>query len=150
MGQSLTNLLVHLVFSTKDRVPYLADDVRLQVHAYLAGVVRNTKSECYRVGGTDDHVHLAIRLHRTVSVSDLIEDLKTGSSKWIKAQGPGLGRFAWQRGYGAFSLGASELMPVLEYIAGQEEHHLKVSFQDELRAILLEQGIVPDERYLWE
>jgi putative transposase len=150
VAQSLTNLLVHLVFSTKDRVPYLTPDVRSRVHAYLAGVVRNAKSECYRVGGTGDHVHLAVRLHRAVAVSDLIEDLKTGSSKWIKPQGPGLDRFAWQRGYGAFSLGVSELGPVLEYIAGQEDHHRQRSFQDELRVILIEQGIEPDERYLWE
>ena len=108
------------------------------------------KCECYRVGGTDDHVHLAIRIHRTVCVSDLVEALKTGSSKWIKGEAPHLATFSWQRGYGAFSLRVSELNPILEYVDNQAEHHRERSFQDEYRALLREQGIAIDERYVWD
>ena len=141
MPQSLSNLLAHLVFRTKDRSRFIDDSTKPRLHAYLAGVVREMKCECYRVGGTDDHVHLAVRIHRTVSISDLIESLKTGSSKWMKAQQPDLTVFSWQRGYGAFSSGVSELNPILEYVDSQAEHHREWSFQDEYRTLLREQGM---------
>jgi putative transposase len=86
MPQSLSNVIVHLVFSTKDRVAFLDRTIRDSFHAYLASVVRDTGSECYRVGGVSDHVHLAIRLARPVSQSELVEKIKTTSSKWIKTQ----------------------------------------------------------------
>lgn len=110
MPQSLSYLLIHVVFSTKNRVPVLADaSVRLALHAYLATVARNADCECYRVGGIADHVHLAIRLSRTITTAKLVEELKTSSSKWLKTQSPDLAAFAWQRGYGAFSVGPADL-----------------------------------------
>src|ERR1700733_1633847 len=109
MARSLSFLLVHVVFSTKDRAPVLDVAVRPHLYAYLATVVRNNECECYRVGGVADHIHLAIRLNRAANISDLVAEIKSSSSKWLKSQSPRLTKFAWQRGYGAFSVGPSDL-----------------------------------------
>ena len=150
MPQSLSYLLTHIVFSTKDRTPLLDTTVRPALHAYLASVSRNVDCECLRVGGFTDHVHLAVRLARTVTLAKLIEELKTSSSKWLKTQSPTLAEFAWQRGYGAFSVGPSDLDALLHYIDNQEEHHRTRTFQDEYRAFLTKYGIDYDERYVWD
>jgi putative transposase len=150
MPQSLSYLLIHLVFSTKDRVPLLEDRVRPKLFAYLTTVARQAGCECYRVGGVADHVHLAIRLARTVTVAGLVEELKTSSSKWLKTQSPDLIDFAWQRGYGAFSVGPADLEALRSYIDHQEEHHRTRGFQEELRTFLTKYGIELDERYLWD
>src|SRR5215217_1610358 len=123
MPQSLSYLLTHIIFSTKDRAPVLDLSIRPALHAYLATVSRNLDCECFRVGGVADHVHLAVRLSRTVTMAQLIEELKTSSSKCLKTQSPALSAFAWQRGYGAFSVGPSDLKALLDYIDDQEEHH---------------------------
>jgi REP element-mobilizing transposase RayT len=149
MPQSLAYLLVHIVFSTKDRAPLLDDRVRPDLYAYLAVVARNNGCECYRVGGTADHVHLAVRLSRTLASAKLLEDLKTQSSKWLKRKSPALTGFAWQAGYGIFSLGASGRDALLRYIDNQQEHHKTRSFQDEYRALLKEYGVDFDEQYVW-
>jgi REP element-mobilizing transposase RayT len=148
MSQSLSLLLVHLVFSTKDRANALTPEIG--IHAYLATVARGTGCECFRVGGVADHVHLAIGLSRTVAVANLVEELKTSSSKWLKVQSPALAKFAWQRGYASFSVGPSDLQALLKYIDGQEQHHRKVSFEDEYRAFLKKYGVAFDERYMWD
>ncbi len=150
MPQSLSYLLTHIVFSTKDRTPVLDATVRTALHAYLATVARNVDCECFRVGGAADHVHLAVRLSRTLTMAQLIEELKTSSSKWLKTQSPALASFAWQRGYGAFSVGPSDLNALLHYIDTQEEHHRARTFQDEYRAFLTKYGIEYDERYVWD
>ena len=150
MPQSLSYLLTHIVFSTKDRTPVLDATVRTALHACLATVARNVDCECFRVGGVADHVHLAVRLSRTLTMAKLIEELKTSSSKWLKTQSPALASFAWQRGYGAFSVGPSDLNALLHYIDTQEEHHRARTFQDEYRAFLTKYGIEYDERYVWD
>lgn len=150
MPQSLSYLLTHIVFSTKDRTPVLDATVRPALHAYLATVARNVECECFRVGGVADHVHLAVRLSRTITMAQLIEELKTSSSKWLKTQSPALAAFAWQRGYGAFSVGPSDLNALLHYIDTQEEHHKTRTFQEEYRAFLKKYGIEYDERYVWD
>ena len=150
MPQSLSYLLTHIVFSTKDRAPVLDVTVRPALHAYLATVARNVDCECFRVGGVSDHVHLAVRLSRTITMAQLIEELKTSSSKWLKTQSPALAAFGWQRGYGAFSVGPSDLNALLHYIDTQEEHHKTRTFQDEYRAFLKKYGIEYDERYVWD
>ena len=150
MPQSLSFLLVHLVFSTKDRHPFLDAGIRPALHGYLATVARNMDCECYRVGGVADHVHLAVRMARTVTVATLVEELKTSSSKWLKTQAPALAAFSWQRGYGAFSVGPSDLEALRRYIDGQEEHHRTRTFQEEYRAFLLKYGVEFDERYVWD
>lgn len=127
----------------------LDDKLRAALHAYPATVGRNADCECYRVGGVADHVHLAI-LNRTKTVAKLVEELKSYSSKWLKTQSDGLTEFAWQRGYGAFSVGPAGLDALLQYIDGQAAHHQKYSFQDELRAFLKKYGMDGDEKYLWD
>lgn len=150
MAQSLSLIIVHVIFSTKDRYPCLGPSTRPRLHAYLATVARNFKCEAYRVGGPGDHVHLALRLSRTNTIAGLVEELKTSSSKWLKTQQPELGRFAWQRGYGAFSLGPCELEPLKAYINNQEEHHKTRTFQEEYLAFLKQYAVQYDERYVWD
>lgn len=148
MPQSLSLLVVHVIFSTKDRRPVLVEEILPELFAYLATVARNAGCDCYRVGGVADHVHLAIRLSRTKSVAEIVEELKSSSSRWLKTKG--VSEFAWQRGYAAFSVGPADLDALVGYIAGQEEHHRKRSFQDEFRALLKRYGVEFDERYVWD
>jgi putative transposase len=150
MPQSNAYLLIHVIFSTKDREPVLLAPARAALHAYLATVARDIGCECYRAGGMEDHVHLAIRLSRTVTVSALIEKLKSSSSKWLKEQFHDQENFAWQRGYAAFSVGPSHLEALRRYIDTQEEHHRKQSFQEEYRMLMGKYGISYDERYAWD
>jgi putative transposase len=150
MPQSLNRVIVHLVFSTKDRRPWIDTSVRSSLHAYLATVVRTSGCDCFRAGGVADHVHLAVNLTRTISVADLVQELKTSSSAWIKTQSADLRDFAWQRGYGAFSVGPGDLDAVIAYIDRQEEHHRTKSFEEEYLAFLAKYGIEHDERYVWD
>ena len=150
MPQSLSLLIAHIVFSTKDRSPILDVSVRPALHAYLATVARNNGGECYRAGGVADHVHLAVRLSRTISVANLVEELKTSSSKWLKTQSPELAGFSWQRGYGAFSVGPANLEDLLRYIDNQVEHHRAHNFQNEYLGFLKKYAIEYDEQYLWD
>ncbi|MFH1214131.1 MAG: IS200/IS605 family transposase [Candidatus Neomarinimicrobiota bacterium] len=150
MPQSLSHIILHLVFSTKNRYPWLDEPIRSALHAYLSTVVRNTGCECYRVGGVADHVHLAIRFSRTITVAALVEEIKTSSSKWLKTQSPKLHSFAWQRGYGVFSVGQKDLDRLLAYIDNQEDHHSERTFQYEYRAFLKKYRMTYDERYIWD
>ena len=138
------------MFSTKDRFPYLDAALRPRLHAYIAGTIRTAGCECYRVGGVEDHVHIAIRLTRTIPISELVETIKVSSSRWMKLQRPSLGAFGWQRGYGVFSVAPEELAAVIAYIDQQEEHHATRTFQEEYRGFLERYGIVFDERYVWD
>jgi REP element-mobilizing transposase RayT len=150
MPQSLSLVIIHVIFSTKDRHPFLEPDKWPPLHAYLATVARNAGCECYRVGGVADHVHLALRLSRTLAIAGLIENLKTSSSKWLKTQSAGLASFSWQRGYGCFSVGPMDLDTLCVYIDKQEEHHRTRTFQDELRMFLKKYGVEYDEEYVWD
>ncbi len=150
MPQSLSNILIHLIWSTKDRRPWLASGIREKTFAFLAGAVRQCDCEAYRVGGVADHVHLAVRLSRTLSIADLVKELKTSSSKWVKTTLDSLGVFAWQQGYGAFSVGMSQKDALIDYIDTQEEHHRTRTFQDEYRDFLTKYEIEYDERYVWD
>jgi REP element-mobilizing transposase RayT len=151
MAQSLSQIYLHVVFSTKNRTSFLRDkELREKVHAYLAGTCRNLESPSLIVGGVEDHVHLLCRLSKNLSVAHLVRELKRESSKWIKSQGPGLSAFYWQNGYGAFSISPSHVEPLKEYIAGQEEHHRRETFQDEFRRLLKKYGVAYDERYVWD
>jgi len=150
MPQSHACILIHLIFSTKNRTPWIDKTQWGNTHAFLAGVARQCECEAYRVGGVEDHVHLAIRLGRTLAVADLVQELKTVSSKWMKTQKDIPSEFAWQKGYGAFSLGISQKDSLIRYIDGQEEHHRKQTFQDEYRTFMRKYGIEFDERYVWD
>ncbi len=150
MPQSLSFVVIHVIFSTKERHPFLESDSRSKLHAYLAEVARNAGCECYRVGGVADHVHLGIRLSRTLTIAELIENLKTSSSKWLKTQSPSLATFSWQHGYGCFSVGPTDLDSLCAYIDKQEKHHQTRTFQDEYRMFLKKYGVEYDEAYMWD
>ena len=150
MPQSLSFNLIHLIFSTKNRIPAITQDIINDLHAYLSQVARKHDCECYRAGGVADHVHLAIRISRTLSVSQLVKELKSTSSKWMKTKSPKLSTFAWQRGYGSFSLSPKDLEALVSYIQEQEQHHQKKSFQEEYREFLKKYGVDYDERYVWD
>ncbi len=150
MPQSLALVIVHLVFSTKNRAALIPNSLQPSLHAYLATVARNLGCDCHRVGGVADHVHLALALPRTLTIADLVEGLKTATSKWLKTQSPDLTEFAWQRGYGAFSVGPDNLPALCSYIDDQVAHHRNRSFQDEYRAFLTHYKIDFDERYVWD
>jgi REP element-mobilizing transposase RayT len=150
MPQSLSRVIIHIIFSTKDRNPWLDAEVRPRMHAYLATICRDLGAETFRVGGVADHVHLVTTLPRTLSQASLLEDVKKTSSKWIKTLGPAYGQFHWQRGYGAFSVSPSQLTGVVEYVEHQDEHHRHRSFQEEYREFLHRHGVEFDERYVWD
>jgi REP element-mobilizing transposase RayT len=150
MPRSLALVVVHVIFSTKGRMPFLKAELRPDLFAYLATVARNEGCEWYRVGGVEDHVHLAIRLGKEKTIAKLIGQLKTSSSQWLKTQGPALARFAWQEGYGAFSVGPADLEALLRYIDGQEAHHRKQSFQEEFCAFLRRYGLDAEDPHLWD
>jgi len=151
MPQSLSNVLIHVVFSTKHRRPWLKDkEVRDVMTGYLIGTLQQLKCSSLIVGVVKDHVHMLCNLHRTVSIAELVENLKTSSSSRIKQEARSLHDFYWQSGYGAFSVSQSVAPKVREYIANQEEHHRKLSFQDEFRLLCKRHGIEYDERYVWD
>jgi len=150
MPQSLSQLYVHLIFSTKHREPMLLSPVREHLHAYLATVLKNQDSPGLKVGGTSDHVHALFRLSKNWALAKIVEEVKTSSSKWLKTQGRALANFHWQGGYGAFSVSPAELEQVVDYITRQEAHHRVMSFQEEYRNFLKSYGIEYDERYVWD
>jgi putative transposase len=150
MPQSLAALNVHLIFSTKDRMPFLRDHIRAPLHAYLAGILEQIGCHPLLINSVEDHVHLLFNLGRTVAISQAVEALKTGSSKWLKTHDPELASFAWQSGYGAFAVSQSNLSAVQDYIATQAEHHRTTSFQDEYRTFLERHDLAYDEKYLWD
>jgi REP element-mobilizing transposase RayT len=150
MPQSLSNVLLHIVFSTKHRRPYIDVGIEENLFKYLAGPCRNLNCPSHKIGAADDHIHIACTLARTLSISKLVEELKTESSKWFKTQGQRYAEFSWQNGYGAFSIGQSQLEDLRRYIALQRDHHQRTSFQDEFRAILRKYGVEFDEQYVWD
>ncbi|MDD1751284.1 MAG: IS200/IS605 family transposase [Methanothrix sp.] len=151
MPQSLANVLVHLVFSTKHRYPFLVDKkVRGEMHAYLGGTCNSLDCPVITVGGVADHVHILCRLSRKLSLAELLQEVKQGSSKWVKTKGGIVTKFSWQNGYGAFSIGQSDVGRVRKYIEGQEEHHRKKTFQEEFLTCLKEYEIDFDEKYVWD
>lgn len=150
MAQSLSNVLLHIVFSTKHRQPWLDTTIESELAAYLATVCKTLDCPTHVIGCADDHIHIACSLSRTTAVSKLIQDVKQDSSKWIKTKGEQYAGFAWQNGYGVFSIGQSQLGTLRGYIAGQREHHRQVSFQNEFRLICERYGVSIDERYAWD
>jgi len=151
MPQSLAQIYLHLVYSTKHRKPLLNDDeFRGRTHRYLAGICRNLKCPALIVGGTEDHVHILCRFGKNIEVADLIRDPKRDSSKWVKSEEPRQPDFHWQQGYGAFSVSPAHVAALNEYIANQSSHHRHETFQDEFRRVCRKYGIEIDERYVWD
>lgn len=148
MGSTLCCHLVHIVFSTKNREPFIAASLAPRLHAYLGGIARNRKCEPVAVGGVDDHVHLLIGVHPSIALADLVRDLKANSSKWMH-EGIGDRGFGWQTGYAAFSVSRSNTTDVVNYIHNQREHHATVDFKGEFVAFLDKHGVEFDERYVF-
>jgi len=150
MPQSLAAILVHVVFSTKNREPFLRESIEVELHKYISTALRNYGSPVLCINGTADHLHLLVSLGRKSSIAQVVEEAKADSSKWIKTKGPMFHGFYWQAGYGAFSIGQSQVDAVKKYIGRQKEHHQVQSFQDEFREILTKYEIEFDERYVWD
>ncbi|MBA4146863.1 MAG: transposase [Verrucomicrobia bacterium] len=151
MPQSLSAVYIHLVFSTKDRRPFLRDQtLRHEAHSYLAEVSNRLDCPALLVGGVEDHVHILARFGRTITQAEWVKELKRASNEWIKGRGCDYADFQWQGGYSDFSVSQSNLEQVFKYIANQEEHHRKVSFQDELRVLLTKHETKWDEKYVWD
>ena len=149
MANSYTSLFVHVIFSTQNRKPVLTSAVRDRLWPYIGGIARENKMKAVSVGGTADHAHLLILIPPTIAVAKAVQLVKGGSSKWLHENFLSLRNFAWQEGYGAFSIGASQVAEVAAYIARQEEHHRVKSFQEEYLVYLKEYDVEYDERYVW-
>lgn len=150
MAHTFTNLLTHIIFSTKDRLPHIDADLKAQLYPYMVGILRELDGKTSIINGTSDHVHLLVQLPPVLSLSDAMRILKTNSSKWVHDRWPARSKFAWQTGYGAFSVSKSNADAVARYIADQEEHHQKKTFQEEFVEYLKRHEIEYDERYIWE
>ena len=150
MPQSLSSILIHLIFSTRNREPFITEPIERELHPYMASIFRALKSPSLAIDGTTDHVHILFSLGRVIRIADLVEELKTESSKWIKTKGPEFRTFHWQKGYGAFSIGQSQVPILKRYIGRQKLHHQRVTFQEEYRKFLKTYGIDYDERYVWD
>ena len=149
MSQTLVSLLVHLVFSTKNRVDFITPDIELDLFAYFSGTLNHHESRCLAAGGTANHVHLLVSMSKNIALSALVGELKKSSSKWIKTKGERFGEFGWQDGYGAFSIGESSVTALKRYIARQKEHHRRRTFESDVLSLLERYGVKYDERYLW-
>lgn len=150
MPQSLAVMLTHLIFSTKNRQPLIQSEIEPELHPYLATVFRSLDSPTLAINSTADHIHILFNLSRKRSLAEVVEEIKTSSSRWIKTKGAAYRSFYWQNGYGAFSIGQSGVAAVKRYIARQKEHHRKLSFQDEFREFLAKYYVEYDERYVWD
>ena len=143
-----TRIIYHIIFSTKNRECSLSREMRPDLYRYIWGIIKNKNGHLYRIGGTDDHIHILTSLHPTVCLADFVKTIKTAASKWIK-EDKVFPRFDyWQEGYGAFTLSTDEKDAAVEYIKNQEEHHKKMTFLDEFRELLQEAGIEFDERFV--
>ena len=149
MPQTLVRVLIHVVFSTKNRADLIMPEIESGLFAYIHGIVENNKSKLIIANATMNHIHLLISLGRTMGISELIGDIKRDSSVWIKTQGD-FRNFYWQEGYGAFSIGQSQVPTVVQYIKDQKEHHAESDFKTEFRGLLKKYQVEYDERYVWD
>jgi REP element-mobilizing transposase RayT len=150
VGHSFTNLLYHIVFSTKGRHPWLSAEVRPRLFAYLGGLIREEGGIALGINGMPEHVHLLAKLRQDRAVSDVVRAVKANSSGWVHRTFEDLVAFAWQTGYGAFSVSQSQVQRVQEYIANQEEHHRNRRYEDEFRSLLRAHGVEFTEEELWD
>jgi len=150
MPQSLARMPVHLIFSTKNRLRSIPDDLRDQLHRYAAGIINNHGCHSLLINSVEDHIHVLFDLGRTVTLSKMVQEVKTATSAWIKTKGPQHRLFAWQSGYAGFAVSPGDIRSISDYISGQREHHRRESFQEEYRRFLTEYGIDFDELYVWD
>ena len=150
MANTFTNLLYHIVFSTKHREALIMPRLQQDLYAYIGGIIRGEGGAPMEIGGMPDHVHIVAMFKPEPSVATMVKTFKSKSSKWVNERPDHQGRFAWQVGYGAFSVSASQLEKVGRYVQKQAEHHRTESFQHEFIALLEKHKIEYDERYLWD
>jgi REP element-mobilizing transposase RayT len=150
MSHTFTYLCLHVVFSTKDRRPSIRPDIKERLFAYLGGIVREKGGTALLINGMPDHVHLLLTIPPNISVADILRTVKANSSKWVHETWPQYKDFSWQQGYGAFSVSKSSLPDVHKYVANQEEHHRRLTFDEEFRALLIRHEVEFDERFLWK
>ena len=150
MPQSLSQIYLHIIFSTKNHLPTIRPEIETELYAYVASVSNTLSCHAHKIGGTENHIHIACNLSRILPVSKLLEEVKKSSSKWMKTKGNKYQNFTWQNGYGAFSFGRSQLPAVVKYIEDQKEHHCKVTFKEEYLAFLKRYAIEYDERFVWD
>ncbi len=148
MANTFTQIIYHVVFSTKNRQPALHEARREDLYRYIWGIHKNLNCHLHRIGGVENHIHILAAVHPSISLADYVKEIKTGSTKWIKAEGIFPHFDGWQDGYGAFTVSFEEKEVVIEYIKSQPEHHRTVSFQDEYQQLLRDAGIAFDEKYL--
>ena len=148
MGQTLTSVILHIIFSTKGKIPAINSEIKQDLMAYMGGIVRELKGKPLVINGTSDHVHMLIEIPTTISISEMVRIVKTNSSKWVHQKYQS-NMFAWQNGYGAFSVSKSAIQTVFAYIENQEFHHKNRSFQEEFITFLKKHQISYDEQYIW-
>jgi putative transposase len=150
MSQSLADMILHIVFSTKERTPWIQAEIESEFYAYICATCRNLNCPVIQINGMADHIHVLLLLGRTITVSKLISEIKSSSSRWIKAKHSQYHDFTWQGGYGVFSVSRSNIDGVIKYIGLQKVHHKNVTFKDELLAMLKRAQLTFDEKYLWD
>ena len=150
MSQSLAKILVHLIYSTKKRERCIHDDIRDELHRYIAGILKQLESPAILINSVEDHIHVLYAHSRTHTLSEIVEEVKKGSSKWLKPKGSAYSDFHWQNGYGACSVSQSGVAEVMKYIDNQKWHHRRKTFQEEFREFLKRYEVPYDERYVWD
>lgn len=150
MPSTFTNLLYHIVFSTRHREPLIKEELQEELYRYIGGIIRAEGGILLEIGGVADHVHLLSKIKPAVAVSEMLNKIKANSSKWINENKKSRDRFSWQEGYAAFTVSESQSPIVREYIRNQAEHHKKISFQDEFIALLEKHGVSYDPKYIWD
>ena len=150
MSSTLTNLVYHVVFSTKKRQKLITQDVSQQLYPYIGGIIRAEKGKLFKIGGISDHIHLLARFHPSISVSDMLRRIKGNSSKWLNEKQLIAAKFGWQTGYAAFSVSESACEAVAKYIENQLQHHKKMSFKEEYLLILKKHQVEYNEKYIWD
>jgi putative transposase len=150
LAQSLAQILIHIIFSTKNRYPFLIPEVRPELHAYAATVLKSCQSPALTINSVEEHIHVLCHLSKNYAACDLIEEVKTSTSRWIKTKGGILRKFHWQNSYGVFSVSSSLVPSVKTYITNQERHHRRMTFQEEFRKFLEKYEVSYDERYVWD
>ncbi|MBI9066538.1 MAG: IS200/IS605 family transposase [Salinivirgaceae bacterium] len=150
MGQSLSQLYVHLTFGTKERYPFIIPKIQDQLHAYLAGILKKYESSAITINSVSDHIHVLFRLSKNFTLAKIVEEIKKSSSKWMKEIEGGSLKFTWQIGYGAFSVSSSKLETVKNYIKNQEEHHKRITYKEEIEEFISRYDIIEyDAKYFW-
>jgi putative transposase len=150
MSQSLAYNYIHLIFSTKNREPFITAEIEGPIYGYIIGIAKNLDCPILQIGGITDHIHILFNLSRKVTLASFVEEIKKSSSKWIKTQGDSYNNFYWQSGYGAFSVNPKQIDVVKHYIIHQKEHHAKKTFQEEYIAFLKQYNADYDQRYIWD